>query len=168
MRGRLNEVRATRGYLRLIFHPNTPAAEDARKVLLALRRMKEVAESFYLDCQPSGQHGREAEWRAEVLRLRARNELRATHVYEQLRDKAAWDAFDDFAREVWGRLRQPSWDEPASLPRGSRAEDPDEVMDKAQREALPREGTDSSPCRGRAEDPDEVMARAEREVPPEK
>jgi hypothetical protein len=104
----IDAVRQAHGAIRLVFAPNNAAVTDSRGVLVAQRRMLEVAESFYQRCHASDHD--------DASRLRGVYEPSATRAWKQLRDGVGWLSFNRFVSEVSRSLQKPKWKDPLDFP----------------------------------------------------
>ena len=92
-------VRVTRADVRLVFHPDSQAAELSRQVLEHLRSSLESAEHYYFrfDCQSDPTAWRQSQ---EGINLRQK------YKYDRMR---AYASLDQFFEEVSIRLAKPRW-----------------------------------------------------------
>lgn len=104
----IDEVRPTRAHVRLVFHPESTAAEMSRRVLEHLRACLESAEEFYAQHDDAAATGRLNAWQTETRQA-------ARDLYKNNR-KRAYDDLDAFFKEVSRRLVRPSW-APQNSPR---------------------------------------------------
>lgn len=96
----IDKLRVTRGDVRLVFRPDSNAAELAAHVLGHLRDCLESAETFYISFDRA--HAQQDQWRQSALGTKLRDNYmdHRRQVYQSL---------DEFFAEVSTRLMSPSW-----------------------------------------------------------
>lgn len=105
----IDALRLIRADVRLVFHPESQAAELSRQVLASLRLCLESAEEFYMSFDRNKEDPND--WR----RSQAGSALRDEYKRNRL---AVYASLDAFFVEVSNRLAKPSWQTRISSARG--------------------------------------------------
>lgn len=98
---KLDSIRSARATVRVVYHPESLAAQLSVWVIGHLRRSLELAEDFYRGYDAAAENGRGEPWRdADGATKRA--------AYKQDRE-TVYRLLDEFAAEVAVRMVKPSW-----------------------------------------------------------